>query len=340
MVRRARFAWGATALAALALLLPSRPARAAGRGPVWAIETDSASCAPLVPALAGEAQLACEAAGGACRVAVAGERASRRAVLGCTSDSALPWTLVASSSDGSEDKELWQLSLGGEREERFRKGALWIARTAPLESPPEPPTPARPAPESPAPEPVPTPPPVEDDGDEERPRPEEGGLSVDAFGALGITGRDEEGVRVMAFLRSRSVSRLGFALAVSRSSENVEGPLGITTATGESGRTGVVYAAGAPWTDGVAGFLLEGGVAAGARSGTTVNYCGACTAEPVLSSSQTYASPYVGASLVLQVPTRQRLRVWTAAGAIWQPSYYGDNLIFASLGAGIAWQAW
>ena len=187
---------GLLALAALAgATTAARSASAADAGSaggaravLWTIEAQPWPCSRLVAALAREVELACDASGGACHVAAAEDPPILRAVLRCSADDSTPWSLSAEAMDG---EEVWTLSLGGDVEERLRKGALAIARTPAPEptAPVAPVAPSRSAARRRAPPEAPLPPPeLEPDA------PENGGLTLDTSFRVGTDGTRATGV--------------------------------------------------------------------------------------------------------------------------------------------------
>ena len=66
--------------------------------------------------------ISCDAVGG-CKVAADERSAARRAILHCSEET---WVLEAQAAPG---QKLWTLELDGEKEDRLRKAAVWIART-------------------------------------------------------------------------------------------------------------------------------------------------------------------------------------------------------------------
>ena len=118
---------------------------------------------------------------------------------------------------------------------------------------------------------------------------------------------------------------------------------------GWTGRAGAIFAMGAPWVDKAVGLALEGGIAAGGRSGTTLTE--SCTpsssermwcipsATRAVSTRETFASPYASIALVLQVPTRLPLNLWTSTSAEWTALYYGSSQLFFVFRLGVSWRA-
>jgi hypothetical protein len=99
--------------------------------------------------------------------------------------------------------------------------------------------------------------------------------------------------------------------------------------SGPSTRLGGTIGWGAPWNDSFIGFVGEVGVAAGIASGTARR-----------TITTTYASPYGGAWLMLQVPWRLPVRPVAGLGMVWMPMI-PDSLPVSILGElGFAWHAW
>ena len=140
-------------------------------------------------------------------------------------------------------------------------------------------------------------------------------------------------------------TRLGATIAVEHdtdlllSDKYVHSVLG----SGPSGRLGGIVGWGAPWNDTFIGFLGEAGVAAGVASGRSarrdVPDCPPC-GIPGQSITTTYASPYGGAWLILQIPWRLPVRPIAGLGLLWTPNV-PDPAPVSILGElGVVWQAW
>jgi hypothetical protein len=349
---------GVPAFAAFAILtFPAPPARAGEpQAALWTIEAQPWPCARFVADLARDVELACDASGGACHVAAAEDPPTLQAVLGCTADTSKPWTLSATTMKG---EELWTLTLDGDQEERLRKGALWIARTpAPL--PPAPPViHTAPAPFV-APRDEPRAPPPESDV----PEPEQGGLSLEAFFTAGTGGTHGTGVRGAGFFHGTGATRRGFSLSVASDStsytsnpvplfSNALGPTtsGTTTSSrsGWFAQAGAIFIAGAPWTDSVAGFALESGLAAGTRSGlnstaicTQQSDFGGCARSYATSSwtTESFVTPYAAGTFILQVPSHLPLNLFTSATSTVYPFFYRNAQLFFTFSVGVSWRAW
>ena len=219
---------------AAALLLSSSAFAAGGPAKIW-VDVRPWTCASELGPFGRHVQLACDAIGGACEVASSEKQADFRASLACGEPDR--WALVLQKSDGAE---VLSLGLEGDREQRLRKAAVWVAHAsvgeppprrakrsaAPPEPPEEPPPaelpPAEPPPVKPkAPVVIPVPPPPEVEivvppaGSEPTPavgRVEEaprGGIAVSGVG--GMTSRHS----VIAGARAYAAFPLGagFALA-------------------------------------------------------------------------------------------------------------------------------
>jgi hypothetical protein len=99
--------------------------------------------------------------------------------------------------------------------------------------------------------------------------------------------------------------------------------------SGPSGRLGGVIGWGAPWNDTFIGFMGEAGIAAGVASGTSGK-----------TITTTYASPYGGGWLVLQVPWRLPVRPTAGLGALWTPNIPDSLPVSIMCELGLVWQAW
>jgi hypothetical protein len=122
---------------------------------------------------------------------------------------------------------------------------------------------------------------------------------------------------------------------------------------GTSLRAGALLGWGAPWNDSVAGFVAELGVAGGWANGTIQNpsavqrpatnigcFGDECQSfDPEAAHRERFVSPYVGWSLVLQIPWRLPVRPIAELGGVWIPGSPGGDLI-STFEAGLAWQAW
>ena len=56
--------------------------------------------------------------------------------------------------------------------------------------------------------------------------------------------------------------------------------------------------------------------------------------------SETFVTPYVAASLVLQVPSHLPVNLWTAATVNWDAIYYGETEFSFAFTMGLSWRAW
>jgi hypothetical protein len=90
----------------------------------WWVEGRPWNCADPVAPVARQAELACDAAGGRCRVARTRDEADRIAALTCGADGSA-WRLDAEDRTG---RVVWSVVLTGDVEGRARKAGLWIAR--------------------------------------------------------------------------------------------------------------------------------------------------------------------------------------------------------------------
>jgi hypothetical protein len=122
----------------------------------WWVEGRPWTCSDPVAPVARQAELACDASGGHCRIAQTREEADRIAALSCAADRSA-WRLDAEDRAG---RVLWSVVLTGDPEARARKAGLWIARAegaspAPPESEP---MPQNESPPAAPPEVVPSPP--------------------------------------------------------------------------------------------------------------------------------------------------------------------------------------
>jgi hypothetical protein len=77
-----------------------------------------------VAPVARQAELACDASGGHCRIAQTRDEADRIAALSCAADRSA-WRLDAEDRAG---RVLWSIVLTGDPDARARKAGLWIAR--------------------------------------------------------------------------------------------------------------------------------------------------------------------------------------------------------------------
>src|SRR5262245_23752473 len=113
-------------LGAVALLIPrSASADAAtttAARRVW-VETRPWTCASEAGPFARDLDLACDALGGVCTVAESEVDATHRAVIVC--ESPARWSLRVETADRTP---LYSVVLDGDREERRRKAAMWVAR--------------------------------------------------------------------------------------------------------------------------------------------------------------------------------------------------------------------
>ena len=144
-------AWVSPLLLGLALVSTGARADATPTPPprrVW-LEARPWTCARELPAFAVNVELACDAMGHECEVAPSQEVATETATLYCHADATDRWSVEV----GPQGERI-VASLTGDREQRLRKAAMWVARANLDGSPP--PTPA-PAP-APAPAPEATPP--------------------------------------------------------------------------------------------------------------------------------------------------------------------------------------
>ena len=341
------FSWPSALLIAAAIL-PAFPraARADDAKVMWTFEADPWPCEDFLPALAKEVELACEASGGACGIATEKDAATFHAVLVCRRDERAPWTLAA-HVNGEGDEQVWNVTLAGEPEQRLRNGALWIARTPA----PEPKSKTEPTP----PPPIRAPPPSREEmppvdrGETTEPRRHSyGGLTAEGVYAIGGDGTREDGGRLAAYLPGRFSMHLGFSFSFTHAT--------VTNSTlvrdGWTGRSGALFAVGAPWSDTFAGFALEGGLAVGARNGPLVTAAGAncvsfpggagCQSSSLLQPPQLYdrfVGPFAAATLVLQLPARLPVNLSTSmTGEV--DDYYGSAVLFFVFRAGVSWRAW
>jgi hypothetical protein len=100
--------------------------------------------------------------------------------------------------------------------------------------------------------------------------------------------------------------------------------------SGPSGRLGGMIGWGAPWNDTFIGFMGEAGVTAGMASG----------ASDGKTITTTYASPYGGAWLMLQVPWRLPVRPVAGLGMLWTPNIPDSLPVSIMCELGVVWQAW
>jgi hypothetical protein len=100
--------------------------------------------------------------------------------------------------------------------------------------------------------------------------------------------------------------------------------------SGPSGRLGGIIGWGAPWNDTFIGFTGEAGVAAGFANGTSGSQ----------TISTTYASPYGGGWLTLQLPWRLPVRPTAGLGALWTPNIPDSLPVSILCELGLVWHAW
>lgn len=115
---------------AAALLLSSNAFADDSAAKIW-VDARPWTCASEVGPFARHVQLACDAVGGGCEVAASEKKADYRAALACADKEA--WTLVLTESNGTE---VFTLALDGDREQRLRKAAVWVAHASVGEPPP------------------------------------------------------------------------------------------------------------------------------------------------------------------------------------------------------------
>jgi hypothetical protein len=321
----------ATLLAALLVLAPIARADE-GATVSWWVEARPWNCSDLVAPLAREIELACDAAGGICRIARSEAEATQYAVISCTEGEA-PWNLDA---EGRDRRRLWSVALEGDRDERLRKAALWVARgeddrgsvaasVAPPAAPPAPPaSPAVPAAESTA-----------RDAADTSQTPTNGGLAFSAFGARTTYVNSFlmlAGARVLAATRLAGGARLGLGLDAEHSvADGLHGYGGGYNLT--AGHLGAVVGFGAPWTDDWVGVSGEAGVAKAKG-----NYSdGCCSSASQLAYTTDKTSAYLKLSLIAQWPRREGLRPFLGASYI-----ASDQLLdqWVTLDLGAAWSLW
>jgi hypothetical protein len=104
----------------------------------WWVEGRPWTCSDPVAPIARQAELACDASGGHCRIAETRDEADRIAAVSCAADRSA-WRLDAEDRSG---RVLWWVVLTGDPEARARKAGIWIARAE--ATPPPPPESERP----------------------------------------------------------------------------------------------------------------------------------------------------------------------------------------------------
>lgn len=337
---------------AAALLLSSN-AFASGSAPKIWIDVRPWTCAGELGPFARHVQLACDSIGGACEVAAAEKQADFRASLAC--GEAESWTLVLQKSDGSE---LLSLALEGDREQRLRKAAVWVAHAsvgeppprrakpsaapAPVPAEPPPETPAEPPPETPARKPEapavhPAPPPPAAEtvsppdtsdarSDHAAPKDEKrGGVAVSGIG--GITSRRG----VIAGGRAYVAFPLGAGFALAPT-------FNYARSLGRDGRGnlllgGAMLGWGAPFGGRWIGFSIEGG--AGASLGSDEGYDGGRDGH----GEDARPSFYGRAAGTLQFPIDFPVRPFVSVAGTHVSNQFGQPAQTAMLDVGFAWRA-
>ena len=182
-----------------------------------------------------------------------------------------------------------------------------------------------------------------------------GGIAVSGF-AAGSQYGTATGIHAYAAARVGQAMRVGLAASIAneerqRPHEESADNAGAThnenfIGNGVATRVGALLGWHGPWNDSVAGFSGEVGVAAGAERGTKYisdrrrdrDGFPTYASDRIVEVRRSFASPYVLASVVLQVPFRGAVRPIVALGTIWTPMRSGEFAVFAE--AGLAWQAW
>jgi hypothetical protein len=340
--------------AAAAPLVPLGPASASPSAPapalaparrVW-VEARPWTCDHQIVALARDTELACDALGGRCQIAASEEEATHRAVLVC--DSAVRWTLRIETSEG---QPVVAVRLVGDREERLRKAAMWIARTeddGPTAGPPSgsvaPPAPAPPAPvlrvpSAPAASPARDPSTVWADEPDFPPPPKPkkrraGGLALDAtFGVTNSSFVDSFRGLHASIVFPAGPFHVGPVGAYDQASSFAAGYAGIGHLGGRAGW-------GAPFSDRIVGLWLESGVAWGTRPNAGDGYHLWGTSFGSDNAPTDFVTPYGRAEVMLQLPLNGPLRPYVAVAGTHAVNEFGEGVQSALFAAGLAWRAW
>jgi hypothetical protein len=315
---------------------------------VW-IEARPWTCDHQIVALARDTELACDALGGRCQIAASEVEATHRAVLVC--DSAVRWTLRIETSDG---QPVVAVRLVGDREERLRKAAMWIARTEddgpaagppsggvapPAPGPPSPPAPALRVPSAPAASPARDPATVWADEPDfpPPPKPKErraGGLALDAtFGVTNSSYVDSFRGLHASMVFPAGPFHVGPVGAYDQASSFADGYAGIGHLGGRAGW-------GAPFSDRIVGLWLESGVAWGTRPNAGVGFHLRGTSFGPDNAPTDFVTPYGRAEVMLQLPLKAPLRPYVAVAGTHAINEFGEGVQSALFAAGLAWRAW
>jgi hypothetical protein len=300
---------------------------------IW-IETRPWTCAHEASAFAREIELACDAAG-RCRVSPTEADATHRAVLIC--ESTERWILRAESGGRTE----FTLALTGEREERLRKAAMWMARTEDdsesLEDrPAQVPAVVKPSRTTVT---VTRAPEAHREADaaskeeaekgDKSPKKRSGlDLSV-TFGIANARYADSYRGLHGALLFDVGPVRIGPAASVNQMfRDGSAGTAGERFHAADIQTAGARVGIGAPFTDAVVGVWAEGGILWGERSSTE--------AAPGLE----IMNPFARAEVVLQAPFDFPVRPYIYGGGMQTFGRLEESMQSAMAGAGLAWRAW
>lgn len=298
--------------------------KAAARS-IW-IDVRPRTCASEAVTFAREVALACDALGDECRIAESEVEATHRAVLVC--ESPTTWTLKAEAADG---RALYTVTLDGDREERHRKAAMWVARIG-NDGPTETNTTAQtpPAPLSIASGDVQI---AEKDKEGPR-RPKEawGGIALD--GQIGVTNSNQgtsfRGIHgaIMYDVGALRVGLAGSFLQLFAAGHNA-------TYGGDKAadlKTVAVRAGvGAPFTDSIVGLWIEGGVSWAHLDEVSLYHA---------TTELDFVGPSGRAEVDLQLPFKSPVRPYLYAAGTHTFNEFGEGVQSALVGAGLAWRAW
>lgn len=297
-----------------ALWIAPKVARADADVVLWWLDARPWTCIGELPKLARAVELACDAAGGLCRVAHDEGSAARSAILLCGEDGT-GGRLEARTREGGL---LWSLELAGSDDDRYRKAGVWVARDDRDERNPGLRT-----------TPTTTPMPDRRTTDErELPR---GGLALSIQHPLFNPLDQNEiwgGRAMVAFPLDAAVRFFG---AASYSSDRDQLHFG---------RVGGGIAWGAPWTHGFVGISVDAGAAwtRGFVWTTTPSRVGETTLDDYKPTSVQDIASYLNGNLTLQLPISFPVRPWAGMGYEISRSSVARDFINVNLG--VVWNAW
>lgn len=343
-------------LGGAAVLLAASSTALAAPPKIW-VDVRPWTCASELGPFGRHVQLACDSIGGACEVAASEKQADFRASLACGEPEA--WSLVLQKSDGSE---VLSLALGGDREQRLRKAAVWVAHASvgeppprrvkpgaapvqpaeeppPAELPPVEPPPAEPPAKPRAPQVVPVPAPREIEiivpkiepeptpepaAREEQPR---GGIALSGFGGMSSRRDVIAGARAYVAFPLGAGFALAPALNYARSVGHGEG--------GNLLLAGAMVGWGAPFGGRWIGFSLEGG--GGASLGESSDRGGEMWGSG--HGGHARHSFYGRAAGTLQFPIDFAVRPFVSIAGTHVSNQFGRPAQTAMLDVGFAWRA-